>query len=107
MSERIAVLFARKDSVYKTMPECDVYDIDRDARTYDGPWPVVAHPSDAPPMPLKLGTAECVVGDVGRASRGDNRPEITKAEREHTPPELARWLVDLASRCSIARKAAA
>lgn len=41
---RVAVLFARADSVYKTMPECDVYDMERDARTYDGPHPVVAHP---------------------------------------------------------------
>lgn len=42
--KRVAVLFAMADSVYKTMPECDVYDMERDARTYDGPWPVVAHP---------------------------------------------------------------
>ena len=40
----VAILFAREDSVYKTLPECEVYDMDRDARTYDGPWPVVAHP---------------------------------------------------------------
>jgi hypothetical protein len=40
----VAVLFARADSVYKTLPGVDVYDMERDARTYDGPWPVVAHP---------------------------------------------------------------
>lgn len=40
----IAVLFARTDSVYKTLPGCDVYDIDRDARTYSGGAPIVAHP---------------------------------------------------------------
>jgi len=40
----VAVLFARADSIYKSLPDCDVYDIERDARTYDGPWPVVAHP---------------------------------------------------------------
>lgn len=40
----VAVLFARADSVYKSMEGCDVYDIERDARTYDGPHPVVAHP---------------------------------------------------------------
>ena len=183
----VAVLFAREDSIYKTMPECEVYDMERDARTYDGPWPVVAHPpcrawgnfamfakprpdernlarlgvalvrefggvlehpygsklwpaqrlpkqgerdqwggwtmvidqhwwghraqkrtklyivgvepGDVPDLPLKLGRAEFVVGDVGRASTGDDRPEISKAEREHTPPELAVWLVDLARRC--------
>lgn len=40
----VAVLFAREDSVYKTLPGVDVYDMERDARTYDGPHPVVAHP---------------------------------------------------------------
>ena len=40
----VAVLFARADSVYKTLPGVDVYDAQRDARTYAGPWPVVAHP---------------------------------------------------------------
>lgn len=40
----VAVLFARVDSVYKTMPGCDVYDAERDARTFPGGMPVVAHP---------------------------------------------------------------
>lgn len=172
----VAVLFARADSVYKTLDGCDVYDEARDARTYDGPWPVVAHPpcrawgnfamfakprpdernlarlavalvrefggvlehpagsklwdaqrlpaigqrdawgghtlvidqhwwghraqkrtrlyivgcsgADLPEFPLKLGRAEFVVGDVGRATSGDDRPEISKAEREHTPPPV-------------------
>lgn len=40
----VAVLFARKDSIYKTLPGCDVFDLERDARNYRGPFPVVAHP---------------------------------------------------------------
>ena len=40
----MAALFVRADSIYKTLPGVDAYDIERDARTYDGPWPVVAHP---------------------------------------------------------------
>lgn len=40
----VAVLFARADSIYKTLPGTDVYDIDRDARTWPGGAPVVAHP---------------------------------------------------------------
>ena len=30
----------------------------------------------------------------------DGRKIVTKAEREHTPPDLARWLVELARRCA-------
>ena len=44
LARTVAVLFARADSYYKTLPGCEVYDMERDARTYDGPWPVVAHP---------------------------------------------------------------
>ncbi|WP_213629139.1 hypothetical protein [Pseudomonas sp. Pc102] len=44
MTKPVAVLFARADSIYKTLPGCDVYDIDRDARTWCGGSPVVAHP---------------------------------------------------------------
>lgn len=40
----VAVLFARGDSVYKSLPGLDVYDADRDARTWPGGVPVVAHP---------------------------------------------------------------
>lgn len=40
----VAVLFARENSIYKTLPGCDVYDRVRDARTFAGGMPVVAHP---------------------------------------------------------------
>jgi hypothetical protein len=40
----IAVLFARKDSIYKSFPDCDVYDIERDALTWPGGMPCIAHP---------------------------------------------------------------
>lgn len=41
---KVAVLFASKDSVYKSFSAADVYDEDRDARTYTGNLPVIAHP---------------------------------------------------------------
>ena len=44
MSREIAALFCRADSNYKAIPNVHVYDAERDARTYDGPWPVIAHP---------------------------------------------------------------
>jgi hypothetical protein len=40
----VAVLFARADSVYKELPGCDVWDIERDALKWPGGAPVVAHP---------------------------------------------------------------
>jgi hypothetical protein len=43
-SSHVAVLFARHDSGYKTMPDVDVWDKNRDAMTYKGELPVVAHP---------------------------------------------------------------
>ncbi len=191
----VAVLFARADSNYKAMPGCDVFDIERDARTFAGGVPIVAHPpcrawgrlrtfarprpdekalaifavsqvrafggvlehpkgstlwpaaglpapgqrdefggwtlpifqswwghraekatllyivgcepADLPAMPMLLGDATHVVSgsgrrrDGGRLRQGDRgwRPEITKHEREHTPPALAAWLVEVARRC--------
>jgi hypothetical protein len=41
---KVAVLFAREDSIYKKIAGCDVYDIERDARTFPGGLPIVAHP---------------------------------------------------------------
>lgn len=38
-----AILFARRDSIYKTL-DLDVYDIDRDARSFPGGDTVIAHP---------------------------------------------------------------
>ena len=196
----VAVLFARGDSVYKTLPGCDVWDAERDARRWPGGCPVVAHPpcrawgalryfakprpdekelaifavaqvrrfggvlehpkastlwpvaglpkpgqtdefggwtlpiyqssfghraekatllyivgcapADVPDMPLVLGDATHVIASsagrkVGgvfvRRRKGDPgwRPECGEAEREHTPPALAAWLVELAERCKV------
>ena len=195
MNTRIAILFARADSHYKSIPDCDVWDAARDARRWPGGCPIVAHPPcrawaglrhlakpradekslalwsveqirryggvlehpkkstlwpvaglprpgerdswggwtlpihqhwwghraekatllyivgcdphDIPPIPMVLGCAPCVVGTSGRRRDGSRwrqgdagwRPEISKSDREHTPIELARWLVELARRC--------
>jgi hypothetical protein len=182
----VAVLFARADSVYKTLPNVDAWDIERDARKWPGGCPVVAHPPcrawgllrqfakpredekalapwavqhvrkwggvlehpagstlwpelglpepgagrdawggwtlgihqhdfghraekatrlyivgceprDTPDLPPPAGRAtHCI-----RPTKSYPRlPSVTKAEREHTPETLARWLVDLAQRCN-------
>jgi hypothetical protein len=40
----VSVLFARRDSIYKCLPNCDVYDADRNALTFQGEGTVIAHP---------------------------------------------------------------
>lgn len=43
-ANNIAVLFARPDSVYKSIPGCDVWDAERDALKWPGGAALVAHP---------------------------------------------------------------
>lgn len=40
----VAILCASRNSIYKTMPCVDVFDAKRNARTFNGGMPVVAHP---------------------------------------------------------------
>lgn len=40
----IAALFVSRSGPYWNREGIDAWDIERDARKYDGPWPVVAHP---------------------------------------------------------------
>ncbi len=192
----VAVLFAREDSGYKAMSGVDVWDKVRDATTYRGSLPVVAHPpctrwslingvvlsryphkaeefawgNDGGTFkfaldtvrrcggvlehpagsrawrhyglpqrgrtPDKFGGWTAEVRQVDWGHRAEKRtwlyivgagpddlpaippprqhtavvvrmPECTtveimsKAEREHTPPEFRIWLVELARRCSV------
>lgn len=187
----VSVLFARADSVYKTLPGVDVWDAERDALTWPGGTTVVAHPpcrawaslrhcakpepgereyapwsvaqirrwggvlehpvrsllwpehwlpepgakdahggwtlivdqhwwghrarkrtrlyicgiepGDVPSMPIQLGDPTHTVGLWSGRDRQRCRPSIGKREFEATPPEFARWLVDLARRCSSSR----
>lgn len=40
----IAALFVQRGGCYWDLPGVDPWDVERDARLYAGPWPVVAHP---------------------------------------------------------------
>jgi hypothetical protein len=57
---------------------------------------------DVPLMPFVLGEASHVVSPSCNIRKGhpNYRPQLRKAEREHTPPALAHWLVDLSTRCA-------
>jgi hypothetical protein len=195
MTSTVSVLFARSDSNYKVMPGTDVWDAKRDALTWPGGTPVIAHPpcrtwgtlshlfehppgerdlapwavaqvrrfggvlehpsksrlwpelglpkpgerdafggwtlaiyqsdfghraqkkthlyivgcapSDVPPIPIVLGKTTHVISQNrtlpgGRRLRKGMpgwRPDCSEAEQEHTPPELAAWLLELARRC--------
>ena len=68
---------------------------------------VGCEPADVPPIPLRLGKPEYVIcqnrtlpgGRRLRKGMPGWRPTVSPAEREHTPPALASWLVELAAKC--------
>jgi len=49
----VTILCAARKSVYKSLPHVDVYDKQRDARTWPGGTPIVAHP------PCRAWSAHC------------------------------------------------
>mgnify|MGYP007032583599 CR=1 FL=1 len=57
-------------------------------------------PGDIPAYPLVLGESPRVINTRKRGSR----PEVSKREREATPPKFAQWLVELARRCEGAQQ---
>lgn len=80
------------------------------AEKYTWLYIVGVSPGLIAPPPLHLGDATHVIAqsrmrrkDGSRLRKGMAgwRPEVTKAEREHTPPALAEWLVELARRCVV------
>ena len=64
---RVAVLYVESHGVYLGLPDVDLWDAHRDARLYDGPWPVVAHP------PCRLWGALATV-NYARWGGSHNRP---------------------------------
>ena len=185
MTPLVAILFARRDSIYKSLPGCDVWDVERNALKWPGGCPVVAHPPcrvwgrlrhfarpeqgekdlavwsveqvrkwggvlehpdkstlwqaanlpapgqrdahgftlllpqwwfghraekrtlfyivglapDAlPEIPFRLGEPDFVIQS---RKRHGHRPHVSKAERELTPLQMAKWLCEVARKCSV------
>ena len=44
MRDLIAALYVDSNGVYSELPFVDVWGVERDARKYKGPYPIVAHP---------------------------------------------------------------
>lgn len=63
-------------------------------------------PKDVPKIPLALGEAEYVISSSSSGKPEFPRETMTRQKfREHTPPALAEWLLDLANRCWKGRRA--
>lgn len=58
-----------------------------------------AKPEQLPPIPYRMGEATHVIAQSALRQKQRRRPEVTKREREATPPALAEWLVDVARIC--------
>ena len=43
-ADTVAALYVERNGVYWNLPGVDPWDEERDARLYEGPYPVVAHP---------------------------------------------------------------
>lgn len=66
---------------------------------------VGCHPDWLPALPARREPTGLIKSQRGVPR--DGRKIVTKAEREHTPPALAEWLVELARRTTVAERMAA
>lgn len=62
---------------------------------------VGCEPANLPEMPLRLDDPTHCIRPTKSYPR---KPSVTKAEREHTPPALCAWLVEVARRCLVAQR---
>lgn len=107
----IAALFVEKHGPYANLPGVEVWDKERDARLYDGPYPVVAHPpcerwgrywSGGPSAKTRralgddMGCFEAALKAVRKFGGVLEHPEASHAWRVHgilPPPKSGGWLI--------------
>jgi len=107
----IAALFVDPKGVYSGLPEVEVWDVARDARKYQGPWPVVAHPpcerwgrywNGGPSARVKRlkgddgGCFESALASVRHFGGVLEHPEASSAWRHFgltTPPRYGGWIM--------------
>ena len=113
---KVAALFVDKRGPYFGRDDVDAWDIERDARKYAGPYPVVAHPpcqrwgrywSGGPSAKVRrqLGDDEgCFASALASVRRWGGvleHPEASHAFKAfdiNTPRKIGRWLEDRSSR---------
>ena len=106
----IAALYVEKGGIYYRLPNIEPWDEGRDARLYDGPWPVIAHPPCArwgrywhggpsAPWTRKLGDDggcfESALAAVRRWGGVIEHPEGSHAWRTfglNCPPRIGGWI---------------
>jgi hypothetical protein len=106
----IAALFVEGDGIYAGLPGIDLWPIERDARKYAGPWPVIAHPpcqrwgrfwhgSTRKPHQFKLGDdGGCFVAALTAVRQWGGvleHPADSQAwdyYRIHKPPRSGGWI---------------
>ena len=91
----VAVLFARKRTVYRDCPGCDVWDIERDARNYAGQLPVICHPPcrawgklrhNAKPRPDEMELTRFAVAEVRRVGGVLEHPAYSQLWKDQGLP---------------------
>lgn len=60
-------------------------------------------PSDLPNYPLSFDVITHVVSSKKRKGEQGYKKNISKEEREHTPIELCKWLIEVAKKCIVAK----
>ena len=107
---KVAALYVIGNGVYAGRPDVEVWDIERDARKYDGPWPVVAHPpcerwgrywSGGPSARVRrikgddAGCFAAALAAVRKWGGALEHPEASHAWRSHgllAPPKAGAWV---------------